>query len=156
MAKKGTTKYKSNLQENTVAKDLGGRRQINSGAFWDKPADVKTDDLLVECKTTENGYYALTLDTWLKLLHESLKEGMRIPVMQIDLENGKTRIAVMNASSFSDCKGFEDLCTGITIYTDKKSIRIYPKILGNIISFTSYIDLIAIEWKDFLEILKRR
>ena len=45
------TRYYSNKQEKKVAKDLGGKQVTNSGASTFCVGDVKTDKLLVECKT---------------------------------------------------------------------------------------------------------
>ena len=45
------TRHYSTVQEKAVAKSLGGRRQPNSGATMFAKGDVKTDSILVECKT---------------------------------------------------------------------------------------------------------
>lgn len=79
LAKRGTTKFRSNLQEKQVAEELNGRVQIASGALDDK-ADVRTDKFLVECKTTEKFYYALSANIWNKVYKEANKLGL-CPVM---------------------------------------------------------------------------
>lgn len=81
MAKRGTTKFKSNLQERQVANDLFGRVQIASGALDDK-ADVRSKDFLCECKTTEKDFYTLKADTWNKIQKEAYKLGL-CPIMCI-------------------------------------------------------------------------
>ena len=81
MAKRGTTKFKSNLQERQVASDLQGRVQIASGALGDK-ADVRSGDFLCECKTTEKEFYTLKADTWNKIQKEAYKLGL-CPIMCI-------------------------------------------------------------------------
>ena len=81
MAKRGTTKFKSNLQEIQVANDLFGRVQIASGALDDK-ADVRSRDFLCECKTTEKDSYTLKVDTWNKIQKEAYKLGL-CPIMCI-------------------------------------------------------------------------
>ena len=81
MAKRGTTKFKSDLQEKQVASDLQGRVQIASGALDDK-ADVKSRDFLCECKTTEKDFYTLKADTWNKIQREAYKLGL-CPIMCI-------------------------------------------------------------------------
>lgn len=45
------TRHYSKNQENTVAKDLGGHRQPNSGATAFAKGDVTLDKFLLECKT---------------------------------------------------------------------------------------------------------
>lgn len=54
MAKEGTTRYYSELQEEKVAKLLNGTRNANSGGGKFKKGDVtvKNANLLVECKTS--------------------------------------------------------------------------------------------------------
>ena len=81
MAKRGTTKFKSSLQEIQVANDLFGRVQIASGALDDK-ADVRSRDFLCECKTTEKDSYTLKADTWNKIQKEAYKLGL-CPIMCI-------------------------------------------------------------------------
>ena len=81
MAKRGTTKFKSDLQERQVANDLLGRVQIASGALDDK-ADVRSTDFLCECKTTEKDSYTLKVDTWNKIQKEAYKLGL-CPIMCI-------------------------------------------------------------------------
>jgi hypothetical protein len=88
------TKRKSTLQEKHVAKEVGGRTTPASGAMWGCKGDVRSDIFLVECKTTEKDKYSLTITTWDKIRVEAVKDGMKIPVMCIDLCNGKYRYAV--------------------------------------------------------------
>lgn len=88
-------KLKSKNQENKVAKELSGRVTPASGALWGSKGDVKSDKFLVECKTTEKEFYTLTFNVWDKIYREAIKEGLRIPVMCIDIMNGKKRFAVM-------------------------------------------------------------
>ncbi len=46
------TRFYSNQQEKKVAKAIGGKQVCNSGATAFNKGDVKTDDWLIECKTT--------------------------------------------------------------------------------------------------------
>ena len=48
---KKPTRYYSKKQEKTVAENLGGHRQPNSGATMFAKGDVTLDDWLLECKT---------------------------------------------------------------------------------------------------------
>jgi hypothetical protein len=45
------TRYYSKKQEDAVAKNLGGKRNLNSGATMFQKGDVVTDQFLLECKT---------------------------------------------------------------------------------------------------------
>lgn len=100
MAKKGTTKYKSNKQEKEVAKLFGGKQVIASGSLWFADSDVRNDKFLIECKTTEKNYYSLTAKVWEKIAEEATRDHMRTPLMVIDLED-KDRVVVFNPKDFS-------------------------------------------------------
>ena len=99
MAKKGTTKYKSNLQEKSVAKQFGGKQVIASGALWFAHSDVRNDKFLIECKTTEKDYYSITTKVWEKIEDEALKDRMRTPLLIIDLQD-TDRYVVFNPNQF--------------------------------------------------------
>lgn len=99
MAKKGTTKYKSNLQEKSVAKQFGGKQVVASGALWFAHSDVRNDKFLIECKTTEKDYYPLTAKVWEKIEEEAIKDRGRTPLMIIDVED-RDRLVVFNPKYF--------------------------------------------------------
>lgn len=86
---------KSRTQEKKVAKEIDGYTNIASGALWNKKGDVRSEGLLVECKCTGKEYYSLSLSTWNKIFKEATKDGLRTPVMCIDLEGSKYRKAVV-------------------------------------------------------------
>lgn len=48
---KKPTRYFSKKQENTIAKQLGGKRVANSGATMFQKGDIITDSFLLEAKT---------------------------------------------------------------------------------------------------------
>lgn len=58
---KRSTRYYSNLQEQAVAKAVGGRQVANSGAPRFVAGDVKTDLFLIECKTCTEPRKSFTL-----------------------------------------------------------------------------------------------
>lgn len=45
------TRFYSKRQEDSVARTLGGSRQLNSGATMFRKGDVENDLFLIECKT---------------------------------------------------------------------------------------------------------
>lgn len=45
------TRFFSKVQENEVAKAVGGKRTANSGATAFSKGDVRTEQFLIECKT---------------------------------------------------------------------------------------------------------
>lgn len=129
-------KKKSQKQENQVAFDLGGKVTIASGALYFQKADVRTDKYLVECKYTDKGFYSLTTKTWEKIRSEAIKDGLRIPVMQIELYGGVHSFAVMDINDFEaefeECK-YSSLLED-TIETSNKSFRITGEIVSKSVS----------------------
>ena len=127
MPKKGTTKYKSNKQEKSVAKQFGGRQVIASGSLWFADSDVRNDKFLIECKTTEKDYYTLTAKVWEKIEREAIKDRGRIPLMIIDLED-KDRMVVFKPKDFvTDIPSPYD-CTAKSLEEkDLKSYRVSLK-----------------------------
>ena len=91
-----TVKKKSQKQEKRVAKELKARVTPASGALWGAKGDVRNESYLVECKTTDKEGYSLNIATWRKIYLEALHDGMREPVMCVDVEGGAFRLAVLD------------------------------------------------------------
>lgn len=132
-------KKKSQKQESKIANDLGGKVTIASGALYFQRADVRNDKYLVECKFTEKAYYSLTIKTWEKIRSEAIKDGLRIPVMEIEVY-GKdpNAFAVMDINDFeAEFEGlnglFEPLLMNV-IDNGNKSFRVTGNILTKVIS----------------------
>jgi hypothetical protein len=75
----------SQRQEKSIAKKIGGRVVPASGAFWSRKGDARSDDLLVEAKTTDKASYSIKRATWDKIRKEALLDG-RIPVLAIQIQ----------------------------------------------------------------------
>lgn len=140
--------YKSRKQEQKVAKEISGKTTPASGALWGAKADVRNSKFLVECKTTGQSSYKLSYTVWNKILSEALHDGLRIPVMCIDLNNGKKRLAVM-------CR--EDIpiqCRPVTERTIKsfKSVTISEPVTITYTDGKTRVpkSLSVIEWETFL------
>lgn len=120
-----TVKKRSQKQEKSVAKKLGGKVTAASGALWGMKGDVRTDKFLIECKTTEKDYYTLTAKVWEKIEEEALKDHMRIPLMMIDLEDNE-RYVVFRP------KDFEKTVVSLLLSDVKvsKSVNIASGIVG--------------------------
>lgn len=99
MAKKGTTKYHSNIQEKDVAKQFNGRTVIGSGSLWYADSDVRNDKYLIECKTTAKDHFVVKTDIWEKIRNEAIKDQLRIPLLVVDLYN-EERYVVFNPKDF--------------------------------------------------------
>lgn len=142
----------SKRQESKVAKELSGKVTPASGALWGAKADVRNDTFLVECKTTEKDFYSLTFNTWDKIYHEAIKDSLRIPVMCIDLQNGKQRYAVMCSKDLPDRVHNSLYSLSDYDHLPKTSFRIKSE--GHIViadkKNKAYV-LSVIEWSKFLD-----
>ena len=94
-----TVKRRSQKQEKRVAKDFNARMTVASGALWGMKGDVRNDKFLIECKTTEKGYYSVTNKVWEKIEGEAVKDRMRVPLLIVDLRD-RDRYVVFNPSYF--------------------------------------------------------
>lgn len=158
MARVGTTKYESNKQEKRVAGELNARTVIASGSLWGSKGDVRSENYLVECKTTAKDFYTLDLNTWNKIEKEAIKDGLRIPVMNIDLLDGKHRFAVFKRGDFElkktrvtlECDlGREVKSTRIKHSIDTVFNYVYKFNVGGIIK-----QLVILPWEEFLELVE--
>lgn len=77
---KDSTRYYSNIHEESVSKALGGHRVSNSGAGHFNKGDVNIGDLmLVECKTSVSEKESFSIKKeWVDTLREECK-ATRIP-----------------------------------------------------------------------------
>jgi hypothetical protein len=100
-------KRKSLKQEKRTAKEFNGKEQIASGALDGMKGDVRTgntgvgfndSDFLIENKFTDKASYSLKKSIWDKIEKESLRDNLRIPLMQIDIQD--TQLVVLNKSDF--------------------------------------------------------
>lgn len=71
---KKSTRYFSSKQEDTVAKKLGGKRVVNSGATMFQKGDISTKYFLLEAKTKVSSSNSISIKKeWLlKNKHEAL------------------------------------------------------------------------------------
>ena len=171
------TKVKSNKQEKRVAKEIQGKTTIASGALYIQKADVRNDMWLCECKTTEKNFYSLKEKTFDKVYYEAIKDGLRMPVMCIDLLDGKHSIAVMRYLDFVglslDVKAVY-VGNPVPILVEKASYRFeVDKIFDDMYQSIDNIEtknpfcrrqdikflktghhLVVLEWNDFVNLVK--
>jgi hypothetical protein len=169
---KDNTKYKSKIQEKRVAKELKGKTTIASGATDLQKADVRTEAFLVEAKTTAYSHYSLTLKTWDRVREQALRDGMRIPLMCIDLRDGVNKIAVIDHNDFYEYSldKFQYVGKPTPDFIDAKSYRITPDFLYEDFSQKyksdyyrrrdfKFVDtgrhLVMLEWSEFLDLLEK-
>lgn len=152
-------KKKSQLQEKSVAKDLNARTVVASGALWGSKGDVRHDNLLVECKTTNRGFYSLTMKVWEKIEKEAIRDGLRLPVMCVDLKGGKERYAVFIGKHFCHYRHFTEINDGeCTSWSYDNSFRVdEPKrvLMLNVQSRSGETPCFSVvPWDDFLYMIK--
>ena len=76
---------RSQKSENTAAAEIGGRRQIASGALVGMKGDVKSDTFLLEDKFTDAASYSLKLDL-LKKAEQEAFQSRRKPLFRVTMQ----------------------------------------------------------------------
>ena len=156
-------KKKSQIQEKRVAKDLNAKTVVASGALWGSKGDVRHPDLLVECKTTSKPYYSLDITTtWYKIEKEAIRDGIRLPVMCIEINDGADRFAVFKGDHFNHYEQYDELIDGDldTVYSQGKSFRVYEPcrvlMLGLENSVTHKVPCFTVApWDKFVEMINK-
>lgn len=161
-------KKKSKKQENKIAKDIKGKVTMASGALYMQKADVRNDEYLIEAKTTEKKFYSLKYDIWNKIAKEALRDDNRIPLMHIQLLDGKKEFVIMSINTFlaKNLDMYNYVGNPEPILTEKKSVRITHDMLDfthNGVDFTEiyyprcdikFVEhnehLVVLAWEDFL------
>ncbi len=92
-----TRKY-SNFQEKQVAKVLGGRKNINSGATAFIKGDVQLDNCLIECKTVTQKKSSISIKKeWLdKLKKEAFAMNKPYSMLAFNFEPGGKSFYVLD------------------------------------------------------------
>lgn len=88
---------RSQSQEKSIARDMGGRRTPGSGSQDHSKGDVKTEEFLVEAKQTISTSYSLKLATWRAIKHQAIRANKE-PAMVIELAGVK--LAVIDYNKF--------------------------------------------------------
>lgn len=152
-----TVKKMSQKQENKVAKDLKAKTVVASGALWGAKGDVRNDKFLVECKTTEKAYYTLTKKVWCKIRSEAINDGLRIPLMCVEIQG--RAYAVIEKSMIEEHLTKHQIEPIISVVSSK-SFRVKDLIETEFIEFkTQWVDRLKIElvqmsWDSFLSIVE--
>jgi len=101
-AKKPTRSF-SKKQEDKVAKDVGGRRNLNSGATdWQK-SDVSLESLLnIECKTKTTPSKSITIhkDWLIKNVEEALFMGKEFSTLAFNFGPGEKNYYILDEDLF--------------------------------------------------------
>jgi hypothetical protein len=96
-----TVRSKSQQQERDLAKRITGLSVPASGAFWARKGDVRSDDLLVEAKTTDAASFSIKRTIWEKIRREAILDG-RIPVLAISIQD--RNLVVLDEEDFLELR----------------------------------------------------
>lgn len=150
--KRKTVKERSQKQESKVAKEVKGRVVPASGALDNFKGDVRSLLFLIECKTTEKDYYVFSMKTWDKIVKEALKDNLREPVLQIDIEDGNKRLCALKYETFEDLMTNSDreiYLSNMISVGEKGSIRVRE---AGIYTFDKR-SILIVDWDYFLNTL---
>lgn len=79
-------KKRSQRQEKRVAVKLNGKPQKGSGAVSFHKGDVRTAELLLECKTTQNASLSIKQE-WLEKVSKESVAYNKVPALSIEFQN---------------------------------------------------------------------
>lgn len=98
------TRFYSNKQEKAVAKTIGGRKTVNSGATDFVKGDVITDQWLVECKTatTAKASFSIKREWLIKNKEEALAMRKSYNALCFDFGNGSNRYYIIDERTFKE------------------------------------------------------
>ena len=157
----GYIKRKSQKQEKRTAKEFGGRVTPASGALDGAKGDVRTADYLIENKFTDVSHYVLALSIWKKIEQEAIRDSLRVPVMQIDIQD--LSIVLMSLNDLSDTIEEYGIKYKPLICTSAKSTRLNKEILEKMFDKHTFIgvqfsggkgttDLVVLKKQIFLDL----
>jgi hypothetical protein len=94
----GSKEKKWQKQEKEIAGKMKGKRTKQSGGGYQK-GDVKSDKFIIECKCTKFKSFSIT-ERLLDKLEKDSFGSEKVPVICIDLEDGKRRFWVLTDDAF--------------------------------------------------------
>lgn len=100
------TRFYSNKQEKKVAKAVGGKQVVNSGATAFEKGDVQTDNILIECKTCiENKKSFSIKKEWLeKNKEEAFAMGKDYSVLAFNFGSNSENYYIIDERTFKILK----------------------------------------------------
>ena len=104
-AEKAPTRSYSKKQESKVAKDIGGKRVINSGATAFAKGDVTLENLmLIECKTRTSPSKTITIhkDWLIKNNEEAVFMGKEFNTLAFNFGHGEKNYYILDCSVLAE------------------------------------------------------
>ena len=101
---KKPTRYYSSKQEKEVAKELGGKTTLNSGATSWQKGDIIVDNWMIECKTCTTDKLSFAIKKgWLeKNLQESLFMGKPYTALAFNFGPGQENYYIIDEPTFKE------------------------------------------------------
>lgn len=104
---KKSTRYFSKIQENSVAKLIGGKTQPNSGATPYRRGDVSSageNSWLIECKTSMTPKQSFSIKKeWLKLIREeAIQQGKMNYALAFNYGPNQENYFILNEKKFKE------------------------------------------------------
>lgn len=98
------TRFYSSIQEQSVAKNSGGKQTKNSGATQFQKGDVISEDFLFECKTKMDHVQSFTIKKeWLeKNLIESAFMGKKYSALVFNFGPNEKNYYVLDENTFNE------------------------------------------------------
>ena len=143
--------------EEDVAKALGGRRVVASGATNVFKGDVTTESLIVDCKYTKDESYLLRSSMWQKMLEWGRNE-LKEPVLAVrcfDKLGLCKEYAVMSEQEYCELVGGD--FTYREVPMPQKTFAVGPKAMGNsrrLVKDLCIGRVVCVRFDRFVELLK--
>lgn len=102
-----TKKKKSNKQEETLAKRVGGKTQAGSGNQWHSKGDVEDKKFLHECKYTKHKSFSVSVKLWEEIEEKAFAMGGKTPAIEILLGEGQEnlKLIVLSEDDYLELRG---------------------------------------------------
>lgn len=145
-------KKKSQRQEKRTAREFKGRTTPASGALSGIKGDVRTDKFLIENKFTDSDSYTLKFVTWNKIRMEALKDELRTPLMQVDIQD--LQLVILNKSLFNSIYQRKEEPVVTKTVLAEKSIKLTKKALLEVFELQKSYSIIPYYTIEFTSAIK--
>lgn len=97
----GSKKKEWQKHEEKVAIHLKGGKRVKGSGAGNVKGDIRSDKFIVECKSTKFKSFSIT-ERLLEKLEEDSFGADKIPILSIELENGKRKFYVITEDAFEE------------------------------------------------------
>ena len=86
-------------KEKKDAESFGGKRTPRSGGLWFAKGDVRSNEYLIENKTTAKESFSVSVPLWEKIEKEALLSH-RLPLLSLEMGNDKLELIILSKDDF--------------------------------------------------------